>query len=114
MTMGQNPNAIESEPSFCYLRHADDVCAVHRRLFIMSPVHACATAEQVGLAFEAWRQRVKRNMRQEHPIFFFVKDHKNPVPDAFWPELERMGAILIRIDILDDSTLERTAERSPE
>lgn len=95
--MARNPNAIESEPCFCYSRQINEVQAICRRLFIMSPVNSCSDATQINSTFERWRHSVEPGVRQEHPIFFFVKDHKNPVPTSFWPVLEKMGAILVGI-----------------
>jgi hypothetical protein len=95
--MGKNPNAIESEPCFCYSGHVDEIRAIFRRVFVMSPVRSCHDAVQIGPAFEQWRQSVQPNVRQEHPIFFFVKDHGKPVPTNFWPVLEKMGAIIVSI-----------------
>lgn len=95
--MDRNPNAIESEPCFCYSGQADEILAVCRRMFIMSPIHSCRDAVQIGSAFEQWRHSVQPSVRQEHPIFFFVKDHGKPVPTNFWSVLEKMGAILVGI-----------------
>ena len=106
--MGKNPNAIASEPCFCYSGHVDEIRAIFRRVFVMSPVRSCHDAVQIGPAFEQWRHSVQPSVRQEHPIFFFVKDHGKSVPINFWPVLEKMGAIIVSIDTRVDGTLKRT------
>jgi hypothetical protein len=95
--MGRNPNAIESEPCFCYSGQVDEIRAIFQRMFVMSPVHSCHDAVHIGPVFERWRHSVQPSVRQEHPIFFFVKDHRDPVPTNFWPVLEKIEAILVGI-----------------
>lgn len=98
--MGQKPNAFESEPCFCYSRHANEICAVLRRLCTMSPLHSCERAAQVTQAFEQWRHSASPSLRHTHPVFFFVKDHVDPVPADFWTMLEKTEATLICVHLL--------------
>jgi hypothetical protein len=104
---------MESEPCFCYSGQVNEIRVICHRLFVMSPVHSCGDAGRISSAFERWRHSVQPNIRQEHPIFFFVKDHVKPVPANFWPTLEKMGAILVCIDMLAEGTLERTGFGRP-
>jgi hypothetical protein len=84
----ENPNAIESQPIYCYSGQADEIARLHRRLFIMSPLIPVSGPHQIRLH------------DFPHPVFFFVKSHPRPVPwDEFLPFLTENDATTVEVEL---------------
>jgi hypothetical protein len=79
------PDLMQADPIFCYRGQIEAVRRFAAELFIMTPLRECALPEQV---FQPDRNK---------PVFFFVKDDPRPVPEYFWPYLEKLGATLVCI-----------------
>ena len=84
-------DALSTQPIYCYAEHQNEVVAFCRKLFIMSPLRVVRQAETI-------------RMDDPDPIFFFVKNHKTPVPEAFWEVLfKNVNTTYVEITLpLDD------------
>jgi len=88
--MAASPNVIESEPWFCYGAHCDEIRALQRRLFIMSPLHSCWHYDQVRRGLAEWDSST-----DHRAVFFLVKN--KPVPADFMDGLKAMNVIIVEV-----------------
>jgi hypothetical protein len=72
--------ALDSERLYCYAPQANDVMRLCRRLFVMSPCHACNRPDQII---------------DPEPVFFFVENHPRPVPPEFWERLKNATIVAV-------------------
>lgn len=80
-------DALSTQPFYCYGPQQNEVGAFCRKLFIMSPLRVCNYAEQI------------RTDDYPNPVFFFVKDHKEPVPQEFWDALFKHKTTYVEVHL---------------
>ena len=77
-----DPNALETEPVYCYIGQQNDVAEFCRRTYLMSPLRAAFTVKQI---------------EGERPTFIYVRNHLNPVPAQWWELLVERDARYVEL-----------------
>ena len=67
---------MEVPPYFCWHEHVNEVMAFARRLFIMAPLHPISHSNAFA--------------QHDQLIFFYVKNHRNPVSHKIWDYLSHL------------------------
>ncbi len=82
----QSPDALNTDPVYCYRGQVEDVRRFAREVFLMTPLVECAVPEQI------------RKPERNAPVFIFVPNHPVPVPQEFFDYLQAMKAMLVRLE----------------
>jgi len=83
-------DALSTPPVYCYFGQQTEVAEFCRRTFLMSPLRAAFTPDQID---------------GERPTFIYVRNHINPVPDEWWYYLAGVNARYAELADTSDKAL---------